>query len=211
MVRAAIATIFLGIAAPAFPAAAQDIPDVEAGISLFWTSNYEGSESSFRERVVAAGDDWAIYQTLLDDELSDVAGAEVFYVLFSGIDYRDCSGDPMPGDAERAALAALFPLQEGAVIEETSYPGNPVIRVGGAQDFFLMGETVSAHEVVMDYAENDEDNEDETLIVLSDRPYTVAVDWGDRGMDRVMLIAQSDETPDVPAQDLLGTCAALLN
>ena len=212
MARAAIASIILAIAAPALPAAGQGIPDVEAGVSLFWVSHYEGYDSSYRERIVAAEEDWAIYQLLEDERLSesDEVGPYDFYVLFSGIDYRSCSDDEMPDEAERGRLAALFPLTEGSVMEETTYTGSPVIRVGAREDFFLMGETVSANEVVFDYPE-DAEHEDEIVFVLSDKPYTVALDWGEIGKDRVTLIAQSDDTLEAPSPDMLGKCAALLN
>ena len=211
--RAAIASLSIAIAAPALPAAGQGIPDVEAGVSLFWVSHYEGYDSSYRERIVAAEEDWAIYQLLEDDRLSesDEVVPDDLYVLFSGIDYRSCSEDEMPDEAERGRLAALFPLTEGSVMEETTYTGSPVIRVGAREDFFLMGETVSANKVVFDFPDDDEEHEDEIVFVLSDKPYTVALDWGETGKDRVTLIAQSDETPEAPSPDTLGNCAALLN
>lgn len=210
--RAAIASLSIAIAAPALPAAGQGIPDVEAGVSLFWVSHYDGMDSSYRERIVAAGEDWAIYQLLEDEGLyeGDEVGPD-FYALFSGIDYRSCSEDQMPDEAERGRLAALFPLTEGSVMEETTYTGSPVIRVGAREDFFLMGETVSANKVVFDFPEDDEEHEDEIVFVLSDKPYTVALDWGETGKDRVTLIAQSDETLEAPSPDTLGNCAALLN
>ena len=213
MARAAIASLVIAIAAPALPAAGQDIPDVEAGVSLFWVSHYDGYDSSYRERIVAADEDWAIYQLLADDGISesDEVGPDDFYALFSGIDYRDCSEDAMPDQAERGRLAALFPLKEGSTMEDTTYTGSPVIRIGASEDFFLMGETVSANKVVFDFPEDDEEREDETVFVLTDKPYTVALDWGESGRDRVTLIAQSDETQDVPSPDMLGNCAALLN
>ncbi|HIG23320.1 MAG TPA: hypothetical protein EYG02_03900 [Henriciella marina] len=213
MTRAAIASLIFAFAAPALPAAGQDIPDVEAGVSLFWVSHYDSYDSSYRERIVAAGEDWAIYESLMDDGMAEpgTSGPGDFFVLFSGIDYRSCSEDQMPDTDERARLSALFPLTEGSVMEESSYSGNPVIRVGAAQDFFLMGETRTANEVLIDYPESEADAEDEKLIVLADIPYTVALDWGESGKDRVTLIAQSDETQDVPAPEQLGNCAALLN
>ncbi|MCZ4299378.1 hypothetical protein [Henriciella marina] len=210
--RAAIASLSIAIAAPALPAAGQGIPDVEAGVSLFWVSHYDSMDSSYRERIVAAGEDWAIYQLLEDEGLyeGDEVGPDL-YALFSGIDYRSCREDHMPDEAERGRLAALFPLTEGSVMEETTYTGSPVIRVGAREDFFLMGETVSANKVVFDFPEDDEEHEDEIVFVLSDKPYTVALDWGETGKDRVTLIAQSDETLEAPSPDTLGNCAALLN
>ncbi|RIJ23299.1 hypothetical protein D1224_03215 [Henriciella barbarensis] len=211
--RAAIASLSIAIAAPALPAAGQDVPDVEAGVSLFWVSHYDGYDSSYRERIVAAGDDWAIYQLLEDERLSesDEVGPDDFYALFSGIDYRGCSEDEMPDQAERGRLAALFPLTEGGVMEETTFSGGPVIRIGAREDFFLMGESVSVNKVVFDYPEDDEAHEDETMFVLTEKPYTVGLDWGESGKDRVTLIAQSNEIQDVPSPEMLGNCAALLN
>ena len=211
--RAAIASLCIAIAAPALPAAGQGIPDVEAGVSLFWVSHYDGYDSSYRERIVAADDDWAIYQLFVDDELSegDDVGPDDFYALFYGIDYRDCAEDEMPDEAERGRLAALFPLTEGSVMEDTTFGGSPVIRVGAQEGFFLMGETVSANKVVFDYPDDQEEYVDEAVYVLSDKPYTVAMDWDEGGKDRVMLIAQSDETQEAPSPDMLGNCAALLN
>lgn len=96
-------------------------------------------------------------------------------------------------------------------MEDTTFSGSPVIRVGAQEGFFLMGETVSANKVVFDYRDDQEEYVDEAVYVLSDKPYTVAMDWDEGGKDRVMLIAQSDETQEAPSPDTLGNCAALLN
>ena len=208
---AAIASLILAIAAPALPAIGQSVPEPVPGVSLFWSSHYQGDTSSFRERIVATGEDWAIYETLWDEDFGVEPGPGDYFALFSGIDYRGCNGDSMPTDAEREGLAALLPFEEQAEFVATSAEGSPTIRVGAAVDFFLMGETFAAREVVFDFDDNDEERTDETLTVLEDYPYTVKLDWDENSIDRVMLIASSDQPIEIPDADMLGTCSVLLN
>lgn len=187
------------------------MPDPQAGVSLFWMSHYEGDNSSFRERIVASGDGWALYESLWDDGLDDETGPDDYFVLFGGIDYRSCADDEMPSEADREAIAALTPYIEGAEASLESMSGSPTIRVGAAVDFFLMGETVAAREIVIDYPEDTEDKTDEALTVLESHPYTIKIDWGENSLDRVMLIATSAEPVETPDAGVLGSCAALLN
>ena len=213
MVRAAIALLSIAIAAPGLAGHGQELPAPEAGVSLFWASNYTGDNSSFRERVVAAGEDWAIYESLWDTPYDDGVepGPGDYFAMFNGIDYRSCSEDEMPSEAERAGLSALRPFEEGTELVLTSLDASPSIRVGAAVDFFLMGKTVQGREVVLDFADDAEDKTDEALTVLENDPYTVKLDWGEDGIDRVMLIAQSDTPVETPTAEMLGNCASLLN
>lgn len=212
MVRAAIALIATAIAAPGLAAHGQEIPAPEAGVSLFWASNYDGDNSSFRERVVAAGDNWAIYESIWEDPYAEDTepGPSDYFAMFDGIDFRSCSDSEMPTEDERNALSALRPFEEGAEIVMTSLDGSPTIRVGAAVDFFLMGQTVQARKVTLDFPDDAEDKTDEALTVLENHPYTVEVDWAEHGVDRVMLIAASDTPVEMPSTEMLGNCASLL-
>ena len=207
-----VATVLAGLilGAPALAAGAQDMLEPAPGVILSWTSHYDDYSSGFREMIVAAGDDWAIYQSLFDDDPAHEVGADDYYIVFSGIDYRACVEAELPDEAEREALAALA-LGEQQVLEDSSIQGNPAVRAGEEVDFFLMGETVTAREIVIDFAEDDEDNTDQTITVLGAHPYTAKIDWGDGTIDRLMLIAEAETVPDMPPAELLGDCAAFLN
>ena len=172
---------------------------------MFWISNYDGTADQYQEKLIAKGDDFAIYHNISewnDGEPSD------YFALFDGIYYQTCDLD-MPTDEERAALTALRPFEPGAQVEITS-GDDARVTVGEAKDFFLMGRNWPAHEMSLSYKNEDGDSE-ETITVLDDLPLTVAIKWDENSQDTAMLVtrAKAELTPEIN-QDLIGNCASLL-
>lgn len=189
-------------------AEASSLPALEPGASLFWNSVYEGSPSNFRERVVAAGEDWVLYETRFEDDWGDDTSlTENLFLLFSGIDYRSCLDGPLPSDAERAALRALRPFKEGDTVELTTVDGSPTVKVGEAVAFFLMGGMRPARRIFIDH---EDDTSDENLVVLDEVDVTVAIDWGDKSRDKLMAITSGKADAPTFSQEELGICAPLL-
>ena len=199
----------LGLASPAAIADGTPIPTIEAGTSVYWTSNFGGSVSDFRERVVAVGDDWVLYESIVDDswDTEDAAPAENLFLLFSGIDYRSCLDSKLPTREERDALIALRPFTPGDTVELTSLDNRPTVTVGEAEEYFLMGANRPAHRINFNFA--DDETPDENLLVLDDADLTVLIDWGDDGRDRVMAV-RSGGTPQTFSDADLGVCAPIL-
>ena len=193
------------------PASADEpaLPELEAGSSVFWSASTGGSADTFRERVVLTGDDWVLYQSIFDTEEDEAMSPDSLFLLYGGIDYRSCFDTPLPTEAERDAIKALRPFSEGATVELASLEDDPVVRVGAATEYFLMGQTHPAHEVLIDYGDEDLN---EKLVVLDDYPLTVVIDWDDSSQDRVMMVSGAKTTKITPpTASQLGACAAILD
>ena len=205
MVRAAIAGLFVS-AAPLAVSAAPGLPDVGGGSIVYWSSAYEGSSDQYHERILATGDDWVLFKSEFDDDFVETETSDLF-MIFSGTEYRACD-ETMPTAEERQALAALFPLEEGATVALTSDDGDRTVRVGAATNYFLMGQMHPAHEVFMEFEDEEQNHK---LVVLDEKPFTVAIDWNETSSDRVMSITSPKEAPrsGQTAEDL-GNCAAFL-
>ena len=181
---------------------------IEPGASVYWASVYEGGSDPFRERVVATGKDWVIYQTIFEGDEDKSPSSDDSFVLFSGIDYRGCAEGPLANEAERKAIAALRPFKAGDTVELGSMTQKPVLRVGEATDVFLMGQKRAAHDILIDY---EDDELDERLVVLDELPLTVKIEWAENTEDRVMLVSGPKNTELKPIDaGQLGVCAALL-
>lgn len=207
---------FTGLAfAMAMPLAAgaegTGLPEIEAGSSVFWTSYTDGSATSFRERVIAVGEDWVLYESVFEDSYYEPeASSENYFLLFGGIDYRSCYDTPQPSKAERRALKALRPFREGETVELTSLEEKAVVTVGEATEIFLMGQYRPAHRLRI--AQEDESADDENLIVLDEVDLTVGIDWDAESRDRVTLFTRAkSKTPPEFTEAELGTCASILN
>lgn len=199
------------LACLSWPAAADEpgLPELEAGSSVFWTSSNNGSMDTFRERVVLTGDDWVLYQSIYDSEEDEEMSPDSLFLLFGGIDYRSCVEAPLPTEAERDAIKALRPFTEGATVELASLEDGPVVKVGAATEYFLMGKTYPAHEVLIDYGDA---SLDEKLVILDDYPLTVVIDWDESSQDRVMMVSGAKATKITPpTASQLGACAAILD
>lgn len=199
----------VGLVSPTAIAEGTPIPAVEAGTSLHWTSNSGGSAGDFRERVVAAGDDWVLYESVIDDSwgMDGATPAENLFLLFSGIDYRSCLDSKLPTDEERDALIALRPFTPGDTVELASLDTRPTVTVGEAEDYFLMGANRPAHRINFKFA--DGETPDENLLVLDDADITVVIDWEDGSRDRVMAVRSGGTAPTFSDADL-GMCAPIL-
>ena len=194
-----------------WPASAEEpgLPELEAGSSIYWSSTFDGSADAFRERVILTGDDWVLYQSIFDTGEEEVISPDSLFLLYGGIDYRSCFDTPLPTEAERDAIKALRPFSEGATVELASLEDDPVVRVGAATEYFLMGQTHPAHEVLIDYGDEDLN---EKLVVLDDYPLTVVIDWDDSSQDRVMMVSGAKTTKITPpTASQLGACAAILD
>ncbi|MGB3627406.1 MAG: hypothetical protein WA989_16355 [Henriciella sp.] len=194
-----------------FAATAEDapLPALEPGSSVFWNSIYEGGQSTFREIVVAAGDDWVLFESKFDDQWSeDVTAAENLFLVFSGIDYRSCADGPLPSREERAAVKALRPFKAGDTVELTTPEGSPTVTVGEAENYFLMGEMRPAHKIFVDF---EDDEFDENLVVLDDMDLTVAIDWDEQSRDKIMSVTSGKPGAATGfTEEELGICAPLL-
>lgn len=202
----------LAFAALPFAAAAEDAstPAPQPGASVFWNSVSDGSTSTFRELVIATGEDWVLYESKFDDawELEDMTVTDNLFLLFSGIDYRSCTDGPLPSAEEREALKSLRPFKKGDTVELATLEAKPVVKVGEGLNYFLMGQMRPAHKIHIDY---EDDESDENLVVLDDTNLTVAIDWDETSRDRVMSVTSGN--PDAPigfTEEELGVCAPLL-
>lgn len=200
--RVALAIVFSIIGSgAAFAAPDQTIP-LGPGSTIYWTSAYEGGTDKFQERFIYAGEDFDLYRTDGDGDASD------YFALFSGIYFTTCDTE-MPTADERAQLAALWPLIEGASVEISTGDGAKY-EVGAPAPTFLMGETRAAHVIEGTYF--GEDASRETLTILEDLPFTVGIQWEDGGKDTVTLITQPDAVASTMVDtDLIGNCASLMN
>ena len=208
MKEAGAALAMLALAAPGALAQAAPLPGLEAGGSIFWVTQFEGGSDRYRERIVEIGPDWILYETLSDYE-DDMAGpGENMFLIFSGIEFRGCEDDDFPTREERDAMAALYPFTEGASAELNASGDARTVRVGEATEFFLMGAQRKAHKVMIDFGDEELDEE---LTILDDAPLTVRIDWTDSGEDRVLAIYSASDTPlPEPTADDLGACAGFL-
>lgn len=196
------AFIFVSGAAQAAPERA--IP-MGPGSKVFWTSAYDGGSDRFYETLIAQGEDFEIFRN--DGEWSE-GGTSDHFAVFSGIYFSACDME-MPTDDERAKIAALWPLTEGASVELSSGDG-ATFEIGAQRDFFLMGKTWPAHDITGKYF-GDEPSE-EGLIVLDDMPLTVAIRWQEGGVDTATLVTAPMSVASSPIDtDLIGNCASLLN
>ena len=117
----------------------------------------------------------------------------------------------MPTPEERAAVAAMWPLETGKSANIFVTSDNPAkVEVGNTSHSFLMGQTLPAHYVTIDY-ENNEEVEDEKILVLDDTPLTSEINWSESSRDTLTLVTKprSDTAYDV-SEETIGTCAALL-
>ncbi|MEQ9315053.1 MAG: hypothetical protein RLN72_04320 [Henriciella sp.] len=210
LTRRAIA--LLALSALPFAAAAEEAspPAPQTGSSVFWNSVSSGSQSTFRELVIATGEDWVLYESKFEDawEFDDMTVTDNLFLLFSGIDYRSCTDGPLPSVEEREALSSLRPFKVGDTVELTTLEGAPVVKVGEAVNYFLMGEMRPAHKIHIDY---EDDESDENLVVLDEMDLTVAIDWDETSRDKVMSVTSGN--PDAPigfTEEELGVCAPLL-
>ncbi|GAB5458446.1 MAG: hypothetical protein Hens3KO_14760 [Henriciella sp.] len=188
------------------PAIGQEVPlDLAPGSNIYWLNGYEGGYDQSREQLIALGDDFAIYKTISEYLTGDVSD---YFALFSGIDYRTCDGD-MPTADERRALSDLWPLTEGGSAQ-ISLPELATIEVGAATEFYLMDKRLPAHNVTIDYSDN-ENTQDEALIVLDQIPVTVAIRWSETEKDTATLITgpKPEFTADL-SEETIGSCAGLL-
>lgn len=202
------ATIFTALIALAFgPTMAQEEQQtIGPGSSVYWINFYEYDHDQYRELLVAQGDDFAIYKTVSEYEAGD---ASDYFALFSGIDFHSCDMD-MPDAARRQSVASLWPLEEGKSVEIT-LPDNATVAVGAPTEFFLMGETLPAHNVTFDYADNEE-NSDEVLVVLDQMPVTASIRWNETDRDTVMMITKPKDVPTADlSEETIGACASLLS
>ena len=200
------------VGAPFADAQSGDLPELEAGASIFWATSAGVSENTFRERVVAVGEDWVLYESLFEDAWTDedTPVAERLFLLFSGIDYRGCHEDPLPTPEERAALKSLRPVTPGDKVEIGSLDSAPVITVGEPVEYYLMGKTHPAHRIMLDH--QGDDMTDENLVVLDEADLTVVIDWDDESRDKVMSIMRAKREPAAAYTDIeLGTCAPIMN
>jgi hypothetical protein len=175
------------------------------GSKVFWTSAYDGGSDRFYETLLAQGADFEIFRN--DGEWSE-GGTSDHFAVFSGIYFTPCDAE-MPSDEERAEIAALWPLTEGASVELSSGDG-ATFEIGAQRDFFLMGKKWPAHDITGKYF-GDEPSE-EGLIVLDDMPLTVAIRWQEGGSDTATLVTAPMSVASSPVDtDLIGNCASLLN
>ncbi|MEL7041873.1 MAG: hypothetical protein AAGL90_10130 [Pseudomonadota bacterium] len=195
----------LVLASGAVHAAPEGPVPMGPGSSIFWTSAFDGNTDNFRETLLVQGDDFAIFQSEADWSEGD---ATDYFALFSGIYFNTCNLE-MPTSEERQALAALWPLTEGATVEIATDEG-ATFSVGQSTEFYLMGEPRAAHSI--DIAYKGEEPSEETILVLDDMPLTVSVNWDDGSRDSVTLVTRPkvDPLPELNT-DLIGTCAALLD
>ena len=175
------------------------------GSTIHWVSASDGNSDRFYERMIAEQGDLQIFQTVSDWPAGD---ASDFFALFSGVYFVSCDQD-MPSAEERAKIAALWPLTEGAVVDVSTGDG-ATFEVKTPLEFFLMGKWFPAHVVGGKYHGDEESEED--LVILDDVPITVRIDWEDGGRDTATLITRPPAVA-APLEDsgLIGNCATLLN
>lgn len=191
--------------------AAHAAPDAEVSVGpgsvIYWASLYDGNSDRYHEELMVDLGDAHIYAS---DEAYRNGDASDYHALFSGIYFATCDTQ-MPTPAERAALAALWPLSEGARIEITS-GGGASFTVGAPTTAFLMGRDHSAHIVSGIYPGDAEEEETtETLVVLDRAPLTASVDWQGEGREKMLLVTRPRPDRVEPIDtDLIGNCAQLL-
>ena len=191
--------------------AAHAAPDsaisVGPGSFVYWASLYEGNSDRYREELLADLGDVHVYRT---GETYSNGDASDYHALFSGIYFATCD-TVMPTRAERDALAALWPLSEGASVEITSGDGAS-FTVGAPTKVFLMGHDHPAHIVSGIYpGDAEEDESTETLVVLDRAPLTATVDWQGEGREKMLLVTRPKPDRLEPLDtDLIGNCAQLL-
>ncbi|MEM5518239.1 hypothetical protein WNY37_14865 [Henriciella sp. AS95] len=175
----------------------------------YWSSSYEGAQSSYRARVIAVGEDFVLFEPaggeVWTEEEEDQSAASSF-AEFSGLFVRFCD-ETMPSAEDRAALAAMWPLKPGdtaAVAGER--PGK--VTVKEETEFFFMGENRKAWTVDVEY-----DGAIEVSTVLPDYPMIANFIWAEaEGEDRLMAVNSNAAGPtpeDLEAKEL-GTCASLI-
>ncbi len=202
--------LLLATVASLFPSALAETDaalPLGVGSTLYWHSHFDGSNDTYVEKLIAEGSDFQIY--LATNEFSE-GGPSDYFALFSGIDFRSCDED-MPTPEERAAVAAMWPLETGKSANIFVTSDNPAkVEVGNESHSFLMGRTLPAHYVTIDYENNDE-VEDEKILVLDDTPLTSEINWSESSRDTLTLVTKprSDTAYDV-SEETIGTCAALL-
>ncbi|MCR9269484.1 MAG: hypothetical protein NXH72_05820 [Hyphomonadaceae bacterium] len=189
--------------------AAQAAPDaafpIGPGTEIFWVSAYDGGSDRFYESLIAEQGDVQIFRT--NSDYSE-GGPSDHFALVSGIYYVGCDME-MPSDQERAAVAGLWPLTSGDVVEIESGDGAK-FETGDTTEFYLMGRTYPAHVIKGTYY-GDEESE-EMLTVLDEVKLTVGIKWDEGGTDSAVLVTKPDAVASTtPDTDLIGTCADLLN
>ncbi|MEO0467009.1 MAG: hypothetical protein AAF216_10755 [Pseudomonadota bacterium] len=178
------------------------------GTEIDWTFVYgEGDSDESTSRVVATGQDFAIY-------LSDTSygGSDPFdyYVEFSGVFFTMCDG-PMPSAAEREAALALWPLAAGNSSSVSGDWGGDVII--GEQASILVGKGMS--DVVwtdFSYTEDGTVFTDKSAVSL-ELGTVVEMRWDDGALDLVRAIRPGTADPGTVLVDkpkTLGNCAALI-
>lgn len=196
----------LVVSALASVAASAEGELLKPGTVAFWSSNFDGEQSNYQAKVVAAGDDFVLFRPNYDEYVieADDAASEMF-VEFSGLFVRFCD-EEMPTSEERASLAGMWPPEPGTVTEiDGAAPAK--VTIEEETTFFFMGEERKAWSVNAEY-----EGELETYAVLDDLRMIASIEWleGD-GSERLMAINTRGAAPS--SEDLneneLGTCASL--
>ncbi len=198
-----IGALILGSGA-AFAAPDQTFP-IGPGSYIYWTSAYEGGSDRYQEQLIAETGDVQLFKTI--NEYSEGEPGD-YFALFSGIYFTLCDTE-MPTADERAAIAGLWPLTPGAVVEIKSGDGAK-LEVGEATQYYLMGRSRPAHLVSGTYFGEEESSE--VLTVLDDVKLTVGIDWEEGSKDSAMLVTKPNAVASTEVDTgLIGTCADLLN
>ena len=178
---------------------------VGPGSDLYWISAYDGGSDRYSEQLIAQTGDAQLFKTMNEYSEGD---ASDYFALFSGIYFTLCDTE-MPTAEERAALAGLWPLTSGAVVEIKSGDGAK-LEVGEPTQYYLMGHYRPAHTVTGTYYGEEESTE--SLIILDDVKLTVGIEWDEGSKDSAMLVTKPDAVASTEVDtDLIGTCADLWN
>ena len=204
MVRALILLV-MSIASAQVSAAQQGFQSPQPGTMITWKYEF-GDQTYIRlNEVVISGEDFIIY----DPDIQRSSGEAADYIVeFSGVHSQSCD-QPLPGDEDRAALSAIWPLIPGASASvrtgvKSVYSVAEPVKVELISNIEGAGDALSVQTA---YGEAEM-----TLAVSPVLGMPVQVVWasGDKGQVLEVIEPQGGLSPtDMAGQDL-GYCSELL-
>lgn len=184
------------------------------GTVFHWQDFENGRPTeTWKEVVVAIGEDWAIFGTPVSDDVTDLdPQADGFSVEFSGLFLRDCSEQPLPSISQREQMAKGPSLKDGDRLTVATSDITYELAASGTSTVVGTEAPLLSRGYIITETETDDSYAYPSMVFLSGT-YQASVGFGDgtylSTVTRLELPEKDEDLPDLSKFDL-GNCAALL-
>ncbi len=177
------------------------------GTMITWSYKFDDAVITKLSQVVATGEDFVIYDA---DLRYDTGQAGDYLVEFSGLHAQACDR-PLLSARDRAGLAALWPLKEGAA---TSVSGEAAAMyvVGRTDAVHFISNQSASNEVRQIYGTVGDGDNSLNISVSTAYGIPVQITWNAGGYGQVLEIVEPQGSADIDDfdPDALGYCAELV-